>query len=91
MKRILFFFFMIFSSLSGIEAQENIYIYRNDGMFHAFSKNEVDSIEYSKYDENGVLGDEWKMQLVYTADSIYSIPLTAIDSVSFYAPQTNFK
>lgn len=88
MKRILFFFFMFFSSISGIEAQENIYIYRNDGMFHAFSKNEVDSIEYSKYDENGVLGDEWKMQLVYTADSIYSIPLAAIDSVSFYAPQT---
>lgn len=88
MKRVIFFLLIFFSLLSEVEAQENIYIYRNDGMFNAFSKSEVDSIEYSKYDENGILGEEWKMQLIYTADSIYSIPLAVIDSVSFYAPQT---
>lgn len=88
MKRVIFFLLIFFSLLSEVEAQENIYIYRNDGMFNAFSKSDVDSIEYSKYDENGILGEEWKMQLIYTADSIYSIPLAVIDSVSFYAPQT---
>lgn len=88
MKRVIFFLFMFFAFLFDVEAQENIYIYRNDGMFNAFYKSEIDSIEYTKNDENGVLGEEWNMQLVYTADSIYSIPLAVIDSVSFYAPQT---
>jgi len=67
---------------------EAFYIYRNDGGFNAFFRDEVQSIEYSNYDADGNYYDEIVTQLVYTADSIYQIPLAAIDSVSFVQPET---
>lgn len=62
---------------------EAFYIYRNDGQFNAFFRDEVDSIAYSYYDADSVRYDEVVTQMVYTADSIYRIPLAAIDSVGF--------
>ncbi len=62
---------------------EAFYIYRNDGQFNAFFRDEVDSIAYSYYDADSVHYDEVVTQIVYTADSIYKIPLAAIDSVAF--------
>ncbi|MDE7118213.1 MAG: hypothetical protein K2O61_06185 [Bacteroidaceae bacterium] len=89
MKRLIFFFFLFATSLCGVMAQNDaMYIYRNDGTFNAFLKNDVDSIAYSHYDADGLYHHEWKMQLIYTSDSIYRIPLEVIDSVSFYAPET---
>lgn len=62
---------------------EAFYIYRNDGDFNAFFRDEIDSISYSNYDADSIYFDEAVMQIVYTQDSIYRIPLAAIDSVAF--------
>lgn len=70
---------------------EAFYIYRNDGQFNAFFRDEVDSITYSHYDLDSIYYDENVTQLVYTADSLYMIPLAAIDSVSFVQPETVFQ
>ena len=70
---------------------EAFYIYRNDGEFNAFFRDEVDSIAYSNYDTDSIYFDEAVMQVVYTQDSIYRIPLAAIDSVGFVQPKTVFQ
>ena len=67
---------------------EAFYIYRNDGQFNAFFRDEVDSIAYSHYDLDSLYYDENVTQLVYTPDSLYRIPLAAIDSVGFVQPET---
>ena len=65
-----------------------MYIYRNDGEFNAFLKADIDSITQSHYDADSIYHADWQMQVVYTADSIYRIPLAAIDSVGLVAPPT---
>jgi len=69
---------------------EAFYIYRNDGQFNAFFRDEVDSIAYSNFDADSVFYDEVVMQVVYTADSIYRIPLAVVDSVGFVTPETKY-
>lgn len=70
---------------------EAFYIYRNDGQFNAFFRDEVDSIAYSNFDADSVFYDEVVMQVVYTADSIYRIPLASVDSVAFVQPETVYQ
>ena len=79
-------FFTLHSSLYTLRAQpigDVFYIYRNDGQFNAFFRDEVQSIEYSYEDADGNRYDEIVTQIVNTADSVYRIPLAAIDSVAF--------
>ncbi len=78
-------------SMMTVNAQnvgDAFYIYRNDGQFNAFFRDEVDSIAYSCYDLDSVYYDDVVTQVVYTQDSIYRIPLAAIDSVGFVQPET---
>lgn len=70
---------------------EAFYIYRNDGEFNAFFRDEVQSIEYSYEDADGNMYDEIVTQIITTADSVYRIPLAAIDSLSFVQPETIFQ
>ena len=87
-------FFTLHSSLFTLHAQtfgEAFYIYRNDGQFNAFFRDEVDSIAYSNFDADSVFYDEVVMQVVYTADSIYRIPLASVDSVAFVTPETKYR
>ena len=79
-------------TLSGMAQSigEAFYIYRNDGQFNAFFRDEVLSIEYSNYDVDSVYYDEVVTQVVNTADSVYKIPLAAIDSVGFVQPETKY-
>ena len=63
------------------------YIYRNDDHFHGFTDSEVDSITFSRIDANGVEHTDYVTQIVYTPDSIYRIPLAAIDSVLCEQPK----
>ena len=70
---------------------EAFYIYRNDGGFNAFFRDEVDSIAYSHYDLDSLYYDENVTQLIYTPDSLYRIPLAAIDSVGFVTPNNVYK
>ena len=89
MKRfILFLFLLIGFVCTGMAQSEAMYIWRNDGDFNAFLKSDIDSIGYSHLDADSVYHNEWQMQVVYTKDGNYCIPLAAIDSVSFHAPAT---
>ena len=92
MKKLGLSLFMLFLSIAGIAQNigEAFYIYRNDGQFNAFFRDEVDSIAYSYFDADSIFYEEIVMQVVYTADSVYRIPLAAIDSVSFVTPETKY-
>ena len=68
-----------------------IYIYRNDGEFNAFYREEIDSMAYSYYDVDSVRYEEIVTQLIYTEDSIYHIPIAVIDSVSFVPPVNEYQ
>lgn len=90
MKRRLFFIvlFLTISLYSMAQAVgEAMYIYRNDGQFNAFFCDEIISIDYSYEDVDGNHYDEVVTQIVNAGDSLYYIPLAAIDSVSFVKPE----
>ncbi|MBQ7684233.1 MAG: hypothetical protein IJT48_07065 [Bacteroidaceae bacterium] len=78
-------------ALSAQTVGEAFYIYRNDGQFNAFFRTEIDSMAYSCYDLDSLLHDDIVTQVIYTQDSIYQIPLKAIDSISFVQPETVYK
>lgn len=93
MKRISFIILLAVITLNGMAQTigEAFYIYRNDGQFNAFFRDEVQAIEYSYYDADSIKYEEIVTQVVITADSVYKIPLTAIDSVGFIQPETKYK
>ncbi len=94
MKRRLFLMIILAAvTLSGMAQHigEAFYIYRNDGGFNAFFRDEVISMEYSYEDAEGNTYDEVVTQIINTADSVYKIPLAAIDSVGFVTPETQYK
>ena len=92
MKKLHFILLLLTVTLSGMAQNvgETLYIYRNDGEFNAFFREEVQSIEYSYEDANGNTYDEIVTQIITTADSVYRIPLAAIDSLSFVQPETKY-
>ena len=93
MKKLYFLILMAVTAITATAQSvgEAFYIYRNDGGFNAFFRDEVDSIAYSHYDLDSLYYDENVTQLVYTADSLYRIPLAAVDSVAFVTPETEYK
>ena len=81
-------------NLTPANAQQNqyaIYNYRNDGDFNAWLNIDVEKITYSCTDTLGVEHDEVVVQEVWTPDSVYRIPINAIDSIGFHAPKTVIK
>ena len=72
-------------------SQYALYNYRNDGNFNAWLNVDIEKITYSCIDTLGVEHDDIVVQEVWTADSVYRIPLEAIDSIGFRAPETKFK
>ena len=92
MKKSVLILLMTLTSAIGMSQtiEEAVYVYRNDGQFNAFLREEIDSITYSRYDEDSLLYDEFVTQLVYTVDSLYKIPIANIDSVSFVTPETEY-
>lgn len=92
MKKLIFTLFTTIMTITGMAQTigEAFYIYRNDGQFNAFLRDEVDSIAYSYYGVDSLFYDEIVTQIVYTVDSIYKIPLASIDSVSFATPETKY-
>ena len=93
MKRLLISFIMCLSAIVSFSQNKNttLYIYRNDGMFNAFYYSEVDSMLCSMIDTTGVEHSEYIVQEIYTADSLYRIPLSAIDSISFATPKAEYQ
>lgn len=86
MKRLIVANIILASFVLQLQAQDAVYIYRNDYQFNAFFYNEIDSITYSKIDANNIVHDEFVTQEIYTPDSIYRIPLSVIDSIGFSQP-----
>lgn len=74
-----------------LTAQNAIYVYRNDGQFNAFYREDIDSITYSQLDTDSVLHDTYVTQEIHTSDSIYRIPVNAIDSIGFRQPETIYE
>ena len=84
MKKSLSILMAVFTLLSAtVYADNALYIYRNDGNFNAFFDSDIDSISYSAVDTSGVVHARNVTQLVHTPDSVYRIPLSAIDSIAF--------
>ena len=77
--------------VSAQQTQDALYIYRNDGGFNGFFFSDIERIEYSKVDTLGVEQDDYVVQEVYALDTLYRIPLNAIDSVTFVTPETIYK
>lgn len=76
------------SSGSTPSVNKSSYIYRNDGDFNAFFHEEINNITYSNIGVKGTNFENIVTQVVTTADKVYYIPLAAIDSISFDAPET---
>ena len=84
------FYFSLFALsffTSSAQAQDAFYIYRNDGDFNGFFFDEVIRMGYSKVDPQGVEHEEYVIQEIETADSLYRIPLCVIDSIGFQQPE----
>ncbi|MBO4487419.1 MAG: BACON domain-containing protein [Bacteroidaceae bacterium] len=71
--------------------QDALYVYRNDGKFNFFFFGDIVSMQYSPLDTLGVIHNDYVTQEIQTRDSVYRIPLSAIDSVSFTTPETVIK
>lgn len=83
---------MFAACICGALAQNDaMFVYRNDGQINAFLKEDIDSIRYSHIGLDSLVHREFMIQEVWTADSVYRIPLAAIDSVSFITPPTVLK
>ena len=71
--------------------QDALYIFRNDGGFNAFFFDDIDHFEYSCIDTLGIEHDDYVVQEVHAMDSIFRIPLSAIDSIAFVTPEPIYK
>ena len=88
--RVLALFLIVNCQLSivdSVSAQEAFYVYRNDGDFNGFFYDQVVRMEYSKVDLDGNLQEKYVVQEIETVDSLYRIPLAAIDSIGFQQPE----
>ena len=87
---LLLFVVALFCTMPALAQQQNsqyaLYNYRNDGTFNAWLNIDIDSITYSCIDTLGVEHDDVVVQEVWTPDSLYRIPMEAIDSIGFRAP-----
>lgn len=93
MKRLYLILLLTVVTLSSLAQNigEAFYVYRSDGQFNVFVRDEVESMEYSYEDADGNSFDELVTQIITTADSVYKIPLAVIDSISFVTPETQYK
>lgn len=80
----------MFNELRAQDENAAFYIYRNDGDFDGFFFDEVVRMGYSKFDLDSVEYDFYVMQEIETKDSLYRIPLAAIDSIGFQQPEIKF-
>lgn len=82
---------MLVSGLNArAQAPDAFYVYKNDGSVMPFFNDLVDSVKWSHYDLNGVEHKAYVVQEVYTADSLYRIPVELIDSIGFHKPENKY-
>ena len=88
--RTLLAFVLLLTAGQQLQAQDAFYVYRNDGEFNGFFYDQVIRMNYSKVDFDGVEHDDYVIQEIETDDSLYRIPLVAIDSIGFQQPEIRF-
>lgn len=92
MKRLLTSILLFAAFLGGAQAQSDaLFVYRNDGAIHGFLRADIDSMVCSQIDLDSLMHVDYVVQEIWTADSVYRIPLAAIDSISFVTPPTKYK
>jgi hypothetical protein len=79
------------TSAQNKQKQDALYIYRNDGGFNGFFYGEIDRFEYSKVDTFGVEHDDFVVQEIWARDTVFRIPINAIDSIGFVTPENIYK
>lgn len=92
MRRLIASLLLLAGFLCGASAQHNaMFVYRNDGVINAFLKSDVDSLVCSQIDVDSLLHSDYVVQEIWTADSVYRIPLERIDSIRFVTPETVYQ
>lgn len=91
LKRVGIAFVLTMGVVVNSVAQNAFHVYRNDGSINTFFYSYLDSITYSGVAVDGNDATEAFVQNFHTPDTTYSIPVSTIDSVSFYRPATVYK
>jgi hypothetical protein len=93
MKKSLSLILLVFLCLKIVAQQEQraFYIFRNDGAFNAFLFEEIDSISYSKLDEDSILCTDYVTQEIWANGYATRIPISAIDSICYQTPENVVK
>ena len=84
-------FVSVINTFGQSQTGDALYFYRNDGQINGFLRSDIDSITYSCIDIDSILHQQYVTQEIYTIDSVYRIPLSVIDSVSWYTPPTEYQ
>ena len=84
---------MALMSLTGYaqETGDVVCVCKTNGEVLSFFREEIKEMSYSYEDTLGVTHDEIASQLITLEDSVYTIPLDQIDSISFVIPPTVLK
>ena len=92
MKRGLALLIAIVAMLIPAKAQDDaMYVYRNDGPLNAFLMERVDSMSFSNIGVDGLEYAVPVVQEIWTKDSLYRIPISAIDSIGYQTPEPILK
>ena len=84
LQRIIFLLAVLACAIQPTHAYEYFTIYFTDGTkSEPFYATDVDSIRYSKLDVDSVEYANWQVQEIWTVDSVYRYPLSAIASLDF--------
>jgi hypothetical protein len=87
MRRFAMTIMAVVTIAAAVFAQNSVYICRNDGNVVTIPDSIIQSMECSKVDSQEVTHTNYVMQIVRTMSNTYSIPLSAIDSISFVSPK----
>ena len=93
MKRISFILALCLSlfSMSVYSQTDAVFVYRNDGDLDAFLLSDIVQMTQSKEDTLGVLHEDFCVQEILTSDTLYRIPISAIDSIGFHPLPTEYQ
>lgn len=74
-----------------VSSQTPMYVYRNDDVINVFLVEEIDSITHSFYDTLNICHSDVVTQEIWARDTVYRIPISCIDSISFITPSTIYQ
>jgi hypothetical protein len=86
MKKSLLTMLLCLFSVIGMQAQDimrSMNIHSNDNTYSLFPCKVINSVEFSKFDWDGMPHQNYVLQLVNTPDSTYSFSMQNIDSVTY--------